>query len=89
MKEYVLIAVLSLFTEVVVPRVAARFTSAPETAAAEESQEAKEAPEAEDADDAAAAEADEVEDLREENRLLKQIVVEKELLQRRAAEDSD
>lgn len=79
MKEFLMVALLALFSDVVVPRVAEMTAPPP---AAEEADEGSEGVEAEEA----APEADEVELLREENRALKELVGEKELALRRAAD---
>ncbi|TBR17843.1 hypothetical protein EPO15_16050 [bacterium] len=83
-KEFLMVALLALFSDVVVPRVteltAAKAAPQAEEGAEEPSEEAGEEATEEEPD------ADEVERLREENRALKELVGEKELALRQAAD---
>lgn len=82
-KEFLMVALLALFSDVVVPKVT-ELTATPRAEEAVEETEAEEAPEAVEEDD---ADENEVERLREENRVLKELVGEKELALRTSAED--
>ena len=93
MKEFLMIAFLAVFSDVVVPRVTELTAGKPkpeaeetEPAAAKEASEGAEVDEAEPGEAAEAEEdsGDEVERLREENRILKELVAEKEVALRRA-----
>lgn len=79
MKEFLLVAVLALFSDVVVPRVVELSAPAEKPLAELETAEAEEAPESADAAQGEEAEEEELERLREENRVLKELVGEKEL----------
>lgn len=74
-KEFLLVALLALFSDVVVPKVS-ELASKPQP----EAEEAVEEEEAEEEDG-------ELERLREENRILKELVGEKELALRNSSED--
>lgn len=82
-----MVALLALFSDVVVPRVTELTAAGAKPAAEEPAEEtdASEAPEA--AEEEEEADEGEVERLREENRALKELVGEKELALRRSAED--
>jgi hypothetical protein len=89
-KEFLLVALLAIFSDVVVPRVT-ELATAPAKPQAEEpadddTGEAAEVQESAEEDEGEAAEEDEVERLREENRTLKELVGEKELALRQAAD---
>ncbi len=77
-----MVAVLALFSEVVVPRVVAKLTPAEPPAA----EQAEEAPEAEEAD---GEDGEEVARLRQENRILRELVGAKEAVRRQNEEETD
>ncbi len=84
MKEFVMVALLAIFSEMVVPRVTELASAAPKPEAEEAEGAEDESEAAEPEEGEAEAEEGEVERLRTENRLLKELVGEKELAMRLA-----